>query len=149
MEVASFEEVGFCLPKHAHVTQLGVGNPNQDDILVSKCDNKVVHRAPPRNDHDRRWIFGKNLLNIILHVKDVHVPRYGHVYSIESQGGVIFATYEVIIWVTLNCTCLDFVSMLTSLKKRGKFVPCKHMYFIYKTRVFVITKQMISLTNLH
>lgn len=58
--------LGFCLPKHAHAAQLGVGNPNQDNILVSKRDNKVVHRAPHGNDHGRRWVSGKNLLNTIF-----------------------------------------------------------------------------------
>ncbi len=136
MEVVSFKEVGFCLPKRAHVAQLGVGNPNQDDILISKCDNKVVHCAPLGNDHDRKWISRKKLSNIILHVKDVPTPRYGHLYFIESHGGVTSATYEVTIGVTLNCTCHNFVSMLTSSKKRRIFFLCKLLYFIYKTRMF-------------
>jgi hypothetical protein len=87
-------------------------------------------------DHDSRWLFGKNLLAIILHVKHVFVLGYGHVYSIEFHGGVMFATDEMTIGVIPNCTCPDFMSMLTSLKKRGKFVPCKHMCFIYKIRMF-------------
>ncbi len=90
----------------------------------------------PKNDHDSRWLFGKSLLAIILHVKHVfaHGPR--HVYSIEFHGGVMFATYEMTIGVIPNCTCPNFMSMLTSLKKRGKFVPSKHMCFIYKIRMF-------------
>jgi len=36
MEVTSFEEIGFCLLRCAHVAQLGVGNPNIDDIPISK-----------------------------------------------------------------------------------------------------------------
>lgn len=32
----------------------------------------------------------------------------------------------------MMCTCHDFVSMLTNLKKIRKFVPCKHLYFIFK-----------------
>jgi hypothetical protein len=87
------------------------------------------------NDHDSRWLFGKSLLAVILHVKHVLAPGYGHVYSIEFHRGVMFVTYEMTIGVIPNCTCLDFVSMLTSLKKRGKFVPCKHMRFIYKIRM--------------
>jgi len=59
MEVTSFEEVEFCLPRCAHVAQLGVGNPNLDDIPISKRDKKVLHRVPPGNDHDNKWLFGK------------------------------------------------------------------------------------------
>ncbi len=110
---------------------LGVRNPNPNDIPISKCDNKVVHRAPPRNDHDSRWLSRKNLLATILHVKNILAPMYGHVYCIESHGGVMSTTYEVTIGVILNCICLNFVSMLISSKQRRKFVPCKHLYFIY------------------
>jgi hypothetical protein len=48
MEVISFKEVGFRLPRHANATQPRVGNPNLDDIPISKRDNKVVHHVPPR-----------------------------------------------------------------------------------------------------
>jgi hypothetical protein len=48
MEVVSFEEIGFCLPRHAHATQARVGNPNLDDMPISKHDNKCVHHVPPR-----------------------------------------------------------------------------------------------------
>jgi hypothetical protein len=57
--VASLEEVGFLLPRHAQVEARG-GNPNTNDILISKCDNKMMHRAPPRKDHDNRWLFREN-----------------------------------------------------------------------------------------
>ncbi len=59
MEVTSFEEIGFCLLRHAHVAQPRVGNPNIDDIPISKRDKKVLHRVPFGNDHDSRWLFGK------------------------------------------------------------------------------------------
>jgi hypothetical protein len=59
MEVTSFEEVEFCLPRYAHVAQLGVGTLNLNDIPISKCDKKVLHCVPPRNDHDNIWLFGK------------------------------------------------------------------------------------------
>jgi hypothetical protein len=42
MEVTSFEEIGFCLLRCAHVAQLGVGNPNIDDIPISKRDKKNI-----------------------------------------------------------------------------------------------------------
>jgi hypothetical protein len=54
----------------------------------------------------------KNVLNL----------GYGCVYSLESHGGVKVVTYELTTRVIANCTCPKFVSMLTSLKKRGKFI---------------------------
>jgi hypothetical protein len=79
VEVASFEEARFCLPRRARATQPRVGNPNPNDIPISKHVNKVVHHVPPKNDHDNRWLYRKNLLATILHVKDVHALGYGHV----------------------------------------------------------------------
>jgi hypothetical protein len=75
------------------------GNPNVDDIPISKCDNKTVHHVPPRKDHDSKWLFGKNLTTIILQVKDVPNLGHGHVFPLESHGGVKVVTYEVTIRV--------------------------------------------------
>jgi predicted nucleic acid-binding Zn finger protein len=81
-------------------------------------------------------VIWEKLVGYYLHVKHVFAHGSGQVYYIEFHGGVMFATYEMTIGVNPNCTCPDFMSMLTSLKKRGKFVPCKHMCFIYKIRMF-------------
>jgi hypothetical protein len=115
--VASSEEVGFCLVMCALV-KMGVVNPNVDDIPISKCDNKIVHCAPPGKDHDSRWLYSKTLTTTILQMRDVHNPRYGRVYSIKSHGGVMIMMYEVTIGVIPNCTCLAFEFMLTTFKKR-------------------------------
>jgi hypothetical protein len=67
-------------------------------------------------------------------MKDVPNFGYGHVYSIEGHCGMITIAYEVTIEVIPNCTCPNFVFMLTTLKKRE--IPCKHLYFIFRTRMF-------------
>ncbi len=72
----------------------------------------------------------------ILQVRDVPTLGYGHVYFVKSNGGVMSMTYKVTIGVIPNCTCFDFVTMLTSLKKKGKFIPFKYLYFIHRTRMF-------------
>jgi hypothetical protein len=36
-----------------HGTKPGAENPNLDDISTSK-ENQIVHRVPPKNDHDSR-----------------------------------------------------------------------------------------------
>jgi hypothetical protein len=44
--------------------------------------------------------------------------------------------YDVIIGCYPTCTCIDFVSMLSSsIEKKGKCVPCKHLYFIFAKRM--------------
>ncbi len=69
-------------------------------------------------------------------MKDVPNLGYGCVYSFESHGGMKVVTYELTIGLIPTCTCSNFVSMFTSLKNRGKFILCKHLYFIYRTRMF-------------
>ncbi len=115
---------------------MGIVNLDVDDIPTLKHDNKIVHRAPPRKDHDSRWLSSKTLTTTILWVKDVPNPGYGHAYSIKSHGGMMTMMYEVTIGVIPNWIYLDFVFMLTTFKNRGQFIPCKHLYFIYRTRMY-------------
>jgi hypothetical protein len=58
------------------------------------------------------------------------------VYSIESHGGVMIVTCEMTIRLIPNYTCLNFEFMLADLKKKKNYVPCKHLYFIFKTQMF-------------
>ncbi len=138
--MASLKEARFCLPRCAQVGAKG-GNPNADDIPISKRGNKMVHRVPPGKDHDSSWLFGKNLTTIILRVKNVPNLGYGFVYSLEFHGGVKVVTYEVTIGAITNCTCLDFVSVLTSLKKKeeNSSLASTCISFI-KLRCFVIIR---------
>ncbi len=107
----------------------------------------TMHHVPPKHDHDSMWLFGKNLMVTILSVKDVLFFGYGKIYSIESHGGVVTVTYELTIEVNLNCTCFDFVSMLANLKNKGKFIPCKHLYFTCKTRMLYDRKTYYDFIN--
>jgi len=107
----------------------------------------TMHHVPPKQDHDSMWLFAKNLMVTILSVKDVLLLGYGRIYSIESHGGVVTVTYELVIEVNLNCTCFDFLSMLANLKNKGKFIPCKHLYFICKTRMFYDHKTYYDFIN--
>jgi hypothetical protein len=60
MEVASLEEVGFCLLRCAYV-DIGDANLDANDIPFKKCGNKIIHHGQPKKDHDNRWLFRKNL----------------------------------------------------------------------------------------
>lgn len=103
----------------------------------------------PRKDHNNKWLFSKTLIVTILQVRDVPNFGYGHVYSIECHYGMMIITYEVTIGVIHDCTCSNFVFVLTTFKKRGKFILWKHLYFIYGIKCFAITRCMISSISLH
>jgi hypothetical protein len=109
---------GWILSFEACTSKVEGGNPNLDGIPISKHGNKIVHHTPPRKDCNSRWSFRKNLTTIILQLKDVPDLGYGHVYSIESHGGMMVVTYEMIIGLIPNYICFDFVYTLTSLKNR-------------------------------
>ncbi len=102
----------------------------------SKHDNKIILCASPKKDNDNKRLFGKHLKATILRMQEVPNPGYGWVYSIESNGGMMTMTYEMTIGLIPNYTYHDFVSMLTNSKNKRKFVPCKHLYFIFKTWMF-------------
>jgi hypothetical protein len=141
--MASLEEAGFYLPRHAQV-EAGSGNPNAKDIPISKCDNKTMHHVPLGKDHDSRWFSGKILTATVLRMKNVLNLGYGCVYSLEFHGGVKVVTYELTTRVIPDCTCPNFVSVLTSLKKRGNFIFASTYISFIELGYFVITRQMIS-----
>jgi hypothetical protein len=65
MEVASLEQVEFHLAKCALIDVHG-GNLDVETFPFSKHDIKIVYHAPPRKDHDNKWLFGKNLIASVL-----------------------------------------------------------------------------------
>jgi hypothetical protein len=45
--------------------------------------------------------------------------------------------YEITIGTFTTCTCMDFVTMISSsLGKQGKWVLCKHMYYVLQHVMF-------------
>jgi hypothetical protein len=124
IEVAYLEEVGFYLPRCAQAKAKG-GNSNANVIPISKHGNKIVHHAPLGKYHNGKWLSRRTLIAIISQMKVVSNPTYGQVYSIESHGGVVAMTYKMTIGVEPNCSCIDFVFMLSNLKKRRQIYPLK------------------------
>jgi hypothetical protein len=70
--------------------------------------------------------------SILCHI-DVPPPRIKRVYMMSIVGSMLHGS---VYYVTIGCcpayTCIDFVSMLSSsLEKKGMYVPCKHLHFIF------------------
>jgi hypothetical protein len=75
----------------------------------------------------------------ILHHSDIPSPLgIAHVYMMSTIGCMLHGNvYDVTIGCYAACTCIDFVYMLSSFTgKKGNYVPCKHLYFIFAKRVF-------------
>jgi len=81
-------------------------------------------------------IINKTLTITILQVRNVPNFGYEHVYSIECHCGMMIITYEVTIGVIPNYTYPNFVFVITTFEKKGKFIFWKHLYFIYKIKMF-------------
>jgi hypothetical protein len=86
--------------------------------------------------HDYKWDM-TNLMNALV-LCHIQVPPLGiRCVSIVSTINFMLHDnfYEVIVGCYPTCTCIDFISMLaSSIGKEGKYVSCKHLYFIYAKR---------------
>jgi len=74
--------------------------------------------------------------SILLHI-DIPPPGIGCVCTMSIDGSMLHGSvYDVAIECCLACTCIDFVSLLSSsIKKKGKYVPCKLLYFIFAKKM--------------
>jgi hypothetical protein len=62
---------------------------------------------------------------------------YGWIYKIVFNQNLNKKQYEVTIGDFPACNCLDFVEMISnSLGWWGKWVPCKHMYYVLQHVLF-------------
>jgi len=79
----------------------------------------------------KKWEVGHVLVTQILPPTNVHALGYERIYYIILGPIENRNQYEITIGTFLTCSCIDFVSMLTSsLSGRGKWVHCKHLYYI-------------------
>jgi hypothetical protein len=63
---------------------------------------------------------------------EVRFLEYGKVFSIDINVLLNAHHYHVTIGNFPSCSYLDFVKMsMAALSKRGKWVACKHLYYIF------------------
>lgn len=107
--------------------------PENPDSHAPTRYGKVVRRSPhaPDADHRNKWessalMNGYNIVGVTI----VPHPGYGAVISFAAPTDNI---YRVSISNFPNCTCPDFIKMsTTSLGKKGKWVNCKHLYYLLR-----------------
>jgi hypothetical protein len=82
------------------------------------------------NLHYNQWEAGQLLEVIInppLEVSLLDMDKFIRLYLAKIQT----KKYEVTIGNFPACICLDFVVTISNLLgQRGKWVPCKHMYYV-------------------
>ncbi len=68
---------------------------------------------------------------------EVLPPRYGQIYISNFSPPPSTKQYDVTIGNFPNCICDDFIQMMAgSLGGRGKWVHCKHLYFILQNVMY-------------
>jgi hypothetical protein len=66
----------------------------------------------------------------VFGVTAIPYPRFGVLFNIVSKDNI---KYFVTIADMPHCTCLDFTKMSSqSLGKKGKWVYCKHLYYVFR-----------------
>jgi len=73
-----------------------------------------------------------------LHLIDVPPLGIGCVYIISIISTMLHGNvYDVIVGCYLVFICFDFVFTLSSfIGKKGKYVPCKNLHFIFAKRMY-------------
>jgi hypothetical protein len=87
--------------------------------------------------HYSWWEVGQLLVVTFEPTLKVLALGYGRIYKITCDETSNKRQYEVTIGNLLACTYMDIVTMvLGSLGKQGKWVPCKHMYYVLQHVMF-------------
>jgi hypothetical protein len=105
-----------------------------DEMLwPTSCNVKAIYWIIPfkmSNLHYNQWEAGQLLEVIInppLEVSLLDMDKFIRLYLAKIQT----KKYEVTIGNFPACICLDFVVTISNLLgQRGKWVPCKHMYYV-------------------
>ncbi len=78
-----------------------------------------------------KWKVGCVLVTEILLPTNIPTLGYGWIYHIISSSIANHKQYEVMVGKFPTCICINFVSMMIgSLGGYGKWVHCKHLYYI-------------------
>jgi hypothetical protein len=83
------------------------------------------------NLHYNRWEAGQLLKRTINPPLEVPLLGYGRMYEILYGQNPNKKQYEVTIKKLPNLHLFRFVAIMSnSLSRQGKWVPCKHMYYV-------------------
>jgi hypothetical protein len=109
------------------------GPPNPD-IYPTTWNSKSIRRIAnaPMVEHRNKWESARNIKGTVLGISVLPFPGLGAIISLESRIEPDKKVYRITISHFLECTCPDFFNMaVASIGKRGQYVNCKHLYYIF------------------
>ena len=148
-EIILFEEAGFRLQecpsmsprrlftssKLFEVVEWTYARPPHADKPPCIRNGKNIRRndKSPTDDHCNQWESARNVTGTILGVNIIPYPGLGAIITLQSGVEPHHMIYRVTLGNFPSCTCLHFTGMASaSLGKRGKYVNCKHLYYIFR-----------------
>jgi hypothetical protein len=130
----------FLQSRFKNENSIPINRPMHEMSWPTSHNGKAIHSMVPfkmLNLYYNRWGTSRLLETILSPPLEVPPPIYGWIYKILFGQNPNKKQYEIIIGNFLACTCLDFVTMMSSLLGwRGKWVPYKHMYYVLQHVMF-------------
>ena len=145
-EIIALEDAGFKLPKRVQLslnklfgekTSLDVRaypEPLNPSTHATMRSGKRIRRNPnaPTEKHYNNCASALSVQGKILRLLLVPPTALGCIVSLESKGAREVKTYMLTVGAFPSCSCPDFKKMLgMSLGKRGAWLNCKHLYYIF------------------
>jgi hypothetical protein len=109
--------------------------PANPDIYPTTRNSKSIWRNANvlAAEHCNKWESMRNIKGTVLGVIVLPFLGLGAIISLESRVELDKKVYRITISHFPECTCPDFLNMaVTSIGKRGQYVNCKHLYYIFR-----------------
>lgn len=146
-EVFALEHAGFCLAERpvlaphelfsvfkGHINFDDYPAPGSPDEYPKRRFGKNIRRnsKAPTTKHSNSYASALSVNGNVLKVTMLPSPALGSIITFESRQGSKASQYFITVGQFPSCDCPFFKDMATkSLGKRGQWVNCKHMYYVF------------------
>jgi hypothetical protein len=110
------------------------GPPNPNIYPTTRNSKTIQQNANALTaKHRNKWKSACNIKGTVHGVTVLPFPGLGAIISLESGVEPNKKVYRITISHFPECTCPDFLNMvMASIGKRGQYVNCKHLYYIFR-----------------
>ena len=109
--------------------------PTNAERIPSLRNGKQVRRSckAPTENHRNQWESARNVTGSITVVNLLPYPGLGAIITLSSGTDSNEKVYNITLCNFPSCTCPHYGSMNgTSIGKRGMYINCKHLYYIFR-----------------
>jgi hypothetical protein len=148
-EIIEFEEAGFRLQSSIPMSPRRLftssrifepmlwthPRPAHAERIPSIRNGKQVRRSSkaPTENHRNQWESARNVTASITGVNFLPYPGLGAIITLLSGAEPNQKVYNITLSNFPSCTCPHYGGMNgTSIGKRGMYINCKHLYYIFR-----------------